>query len=193
MKRRLIFVFCAVVVVALTVGVGLLLYPKIEPIRGAESPTAAEPTVLTGSGEWGSVINGLKCRVTTDKREYRISEPVRVLVEVANAGPHPVTFGRAEIHLSAIQGDRDKFPYFFSTTLHEFPHKTESGNTLTLHPGKVWQKTVVVRPWGPTYGSSPSVASPGVMSIEARFVYRPDSTSAGQSVQSSVTTFEAKE
>ena len=158
------------------------------------SPPKHESMEITGTGDWGSVTNGLKCRVTTDKQEYRISEPVSVLVEVTNVGPRPVTFGRAEVQLTAVQGDRKKPPYsyFFSTTLHEFPHKTESGNTLTLHPGKVWQKTVVVRPWGPTLSSSPSVAGPGTMTIEAIFVYGPNSASAGQSAQSSAKAFEVK-
>jgi len=147
---------------------------------------------LTGSGEWGSVANGLKCRVTTDRQDYRISEPVRVLVEVASSGTHPISFGWAEVHLSAIQGDKQKPPYFFSTTLHEFPYKTESGENAALQPGDVWKKTVVIRPWGPTYSSLPSVASPGRMTLEASFVYRPDSSSAGQSVQSSTVTFQAR-
>ena len=151
-----------------------------------------ELRMITGTGDWGSVTNGLKCRVTTDRQEYRISEPVRVLVEVFNAGSQPVSFGWAEVYLSAIQGDRENPPYFFSTTLHEFSYEAESGGTVTLNPGDVWQQTVVVRPWGPTYSSSPSVASPGTMTIEASFVYRPNSTEAGQSVQSSVTIFEAK-
>lgn len=146
---------------------------------------------ITGTGDWGSVTNGLRCRVTTDKQEYRISEPVRVLVEVTNAGSRSVSFGWAEVWLSAFQGDRGA--HFFSTTMREFPQKTESGGTLTLNPGQVWQETVVVRPWGPTRSSSPSVAGPGMMTIHASFVYRPDSTSAGQSVQSSEKTFEAKE
>ncbi len=150
-----------------------------------------ESKEITGTGDWGSVTNGLRCRVTTDKQEYRISEPVRVLVEVTNAGSRSVSFGWAEVHLSAFQGDRGA--HFFSTTMHEFPQKTESGATLTLNPGEVWQETVVVHPWGPTFGSSPSVAAAGMMKIFAIFVHRPDSASAKQTVQSSEKTFEAKE
>ena len=151
-----------------------------------------ELRVITGTGDWGSVTNGLKCRVTTDKQEYRISEPVRVLIEVFNSGSQPVSFGWAEVHTSVIQGDREKPPYFFSTTMHEFSYEAEPGGSFTLNPGEVWQQTVVIQPWGPTLSSSPSVASSGSMTIEASFVYRPNSTEAGQSVQSSVTTFEAK-
>ena len=154
------------------------------PVREASS--------LTGSGEWGSVVNGLKCRVTTDRQYYRLSEPVCVLVEVTNSGIRPISFGWAEVYLSVIQGDKQNPPYFFNTTLHEFPHKTKSGQNATLQPGDVWERTMVIHPWGPTYSSSPSVASPGGMTLEARFVYRQDSSSVGQSVQSAVVTFEVR-
>ena len=151
-----------------------------------------DASAITGTGDWGPVTNGLKCRVTTCRQEYKLSEPVRVLMEVVNSGTSPVSFGWAEVHLSAIQGDKDKPPYFFSTTMHEFPHKTEAGDLAALQPGTRWEKTIVIRPWGPTRSSSPSVASPGSMTLEGSFVYRPDSSSAGKSVASSAVTFEAK-
>jgi len=147
---------------------------------------------IQGTGNWGAETNGLTCRVTTDRGEYTISEPVSVLVGVRNAGRQPVRFGMAEVHLTAIQGDRDKPPYFFSTTLHEFPEKTAPRDVFTLAPGEVCSRTVVVRPWGPTYSSIPAVASPGTMTIEALFVYRPDASSRGKAASSATIQFTAK-
>ena len=147
---------------------------------------------IRGTGDWGTVTNGLACRITTDRTEYRISETVSVLVEVKNAGQQPVTFGWAEVHLSAIQADRNKPPYFFSTTEHEFPEKNANGSAFTLAPGNVWSRTVVVKPWGPTHSSIPAVAGPGKMTIEGLFVYRPDASARGQSVSSAAKEFTAK-
>jgi hypothetical protein len=147
---------------------------------------------IKGTGDWGAVTNGLACRITTDRDEYTIPEPVTVLVEVRNAGRQPVTFGWAEVHLSAIQGDRANPPYFFSTTMHEFPETQDDGRPRTLGPGEVWTRTVVVKPWGPTMSSIPSVAGPGKMTIDGMFVYRPDASARGQSVSSGVKEFMAR-
>ncbi len=147
---------------------------------------------IKGTGNWGAQTNGLVCRITTDRDEYTISEPVTVLIEVRNSGNQPISFGWAEVHLSAIQGNRDKPPYFFSTTLHEFPEKKPDGSTRTLAPGDLWTRTVVIKPWGPTLSSIPSVASAGKMTIEGSLVYRPDAGARGQSVSSAVKQFTAK-
>jgi hypothetical protein len=150
------------------------------------SASSPDTNAIEGTGNWGLVTNGLKCRVTTDRQEYRISEPVRVLVEVVNSGTRAVSFGRAEVWLSAGQGG------FGSGTSHEYPQKEESGYPVTLQPDSRWEKTLIIHPWGPTYSSSPAVAAPGSMTLEAIFVYRPDSSSKAKFVKSSVVTFEAK-
>jgi hypothetical protein len=147
---------------------------------------------IKGTGDWGALTNGLACRITTDRDEYTISEPVTVLLEVRNSGQQAITFGWAEVHLSAIQGDRNKPPYFFSTTLHEFPEKKDDGSVRTLVPGDVWTRTVVVKPWGPTHSSIPATAGPGKMTIEGLFVYRPDQSAGGQSLSSGTKEFTAK-
>ena len=128
--------------------------------------------------------------MTTDRQEYRLSEPVRVLVEVVNSGTRPVSFGRAEVHLSARQGS------FGCGITSEFPQKEESGYPVTLQPGSRWEKTIIIHPWGPMLSCLPAVAAPGSMTLEASFVYRPDFSSKGKSVKSvksSVITFEVKE
>jgi hypothetical protein len=147
---------------------------------------------IKGTGDWGAVTNGLSCRITTDRDEYTISEAVTVLVEVMNSGQKPVSFGWAEVHLSVVQGKRDTPLGFFSTTMHEFPEKKADGTPCTLVPGEIWTRTVAIKPWGPTRSSIPSVAGPGIMTIDGMFIYRTDSSSMGQSVRSGIKEFMAK-
>ena len=168
----------------------LLAVIAVAAVAGCATPQVST-VAITGSGDWGAESNGLRCRISLDRTEYRISEPVYVLVEVTNSGVRPVSFGWAEVRTHAIQGNRNKPPFFFSTSMHEFPEKGPSGGPFTLAPGQVWRKTVVIRPWGPTRSSIPSVAGPGTMTMDADFLYRPDSSSRGQSVSSSMRSFEA--
>lgn len=163
---------------------------KSEPLEISMRKLA--PAKFPGSGDWGAVSNGLKCRVTTDRREYRISEPVHVLVEVANVGGSPVSFGCAEVQLAARQGDRKTPLGFFSGAMREFTEATQNGKPFVLSPDRVWKRAMILYPWGPTFSSNPVVASPGKMSIYGIVAFRPDTSGAGRSVQSSTKTFEAK-
>jgi hypothetical protein len=141
------------------------------------------PPKIVGRGEWGPTRLGLSCRVTTDRADYEIGDPVHVFVEVRNLTDRPIALGlepllqvgrdgrlsrqSAEVHLSFTQEAAGKSG-FFSTYHVSFPRGTGSeARAVVVPPKGTYSEVVTRRPWGPTFGSAPNVAQPGGMTLTA--------------------------
>ena len=141
---------------------------------------ADEPSTFKGHGDWSQSIQGVSCRVTPDKTEYTLGEPVRVLVEVRNEIDMPIALGleplievdkegrlcrqQAEIGLTFSQGS----PGFFATYSITFPKgKGSEARAVVIEPKGTFSEIITTSPWGPTFSSGPSTAQSGIMVLQA--------------------------
>ncbi len=141
---------------------------------------AGDKPKVVGHGNWGKEIQGIACRITTDKTDYNIGDKVFTLVEIKNMTDGPIALGLepllevskgtlvrqpVEVHTHFTQQHQGTLGYF-CTTVAPFPSGTKTeAKIVIIKPGEVYSEVVTRTPWGPSYGCSPSEAQPGRMGL----------------------------
>ena len=146
----------------------------------APGPPGAH-AAFPGRGEWSEEVQGLSCRITTEKTEYPYGEVVRMLVEIRNKGDKPLTL-EPEPRVGISGNDKNSFPQqpavldmTFSqgkpgyASNHEITFtrgQQSEARALVVECGKTFSEFVEVTPWGLTLSSIPATPQPGKMSLQ---------------------------